>query len=82
MTTGPCVDVNASAVFDAQGVFYIDNTSNKVYSVDLVNGEENDNSAVLTPLFELPYGGAHMSLNTTGNKLYLVQGRERIGMVI
>lgn len=72
MTTGPCVSVNPNNPGDPRGIFYIDNASDKVYTVELVPGDNK--KAILIPFFDSPYGDAHMSLNTHGDKLFIVQG--------
>ncbi|MBV6644125.1 MAG: T9SS type A sorting domain-containing protein [Cyclobacteriaceae bacterium] len=71
-TNGPCIDIDPGIVFDPHGIYYIDNTTDMVYSVDLTDG--SGPLANLTALFQSPYGGTHMSLNTNGDRLYLVQG--------
>ncbi len=69
---GFCIELEEGAIVDADGIYYIDNKTDFVYHVepDLTAG-----TAVLTPLLRSPYGDTHMSLNTAGDQLFLVEGR-------
>ena len=77
-TGGVCVDIPVGVQVSGRDILYVDNNTDIIYKVGV---DEQAGTATLTKLFKSPYGGTHMSLNTQGDKLYLVQanGENRYG---